>query len=211
LLSRQTLTAAKIWARAAVDPFLRCWEIEKDLAEHFGTIRFEFLSADVVDRDPPPVGTSQVVQPNTLEVLLVSDAAEAAIIRGTYPVPAGAFCYTTHVQEAYDRWRMFVEGREPLQSMSYFLLTRIEAIASGRKRAAKTFNIEYKVLNTLGYLSSDKSDGSQSRKAKGGDELTSDEKVWLQRAVPKIIIQLGIRASGGTLSALKMTDLPVLP
>ena len=51
-------------ARATVDSFL-CWEIEKDLAEHFGTIRFEFLSADVVDRDPPPVGTSQVVQPNT--------------------------------------------------------------------------------------------------------------------------------------------------
>jgi hypothetical protein len=66
--------ARKADARGVIEPFLRAWEIQADIDFNIGTIRFKFMRADVVDRDPPPPGSphrsasrrSQKTQPFSL-------------------------------------------------------------------------------------------------------------------------------------------------
>ena len=41
-------------ARRALETFLRAWEIQHALTAGMAEFRFEYLDADVIDRNPPP-------------------------------------------------------------------------------------------------------------------------------------------------------------
>jgi hypothetical protein len=133
-------------ARAVVDPFLRSWEIGTDLDANVGTIRFKFVGADIVDRNPPPPGTHPVI---AVEAAMVSTGGLKAKLISTlsrYPAPS-LFSATPEVEHAYQRWRAFKQDREPLQSMAYFVLTLIEA-AGGRRQAANVYGIHFSMCCT---------------------------------------------------------------
>jgi hypothetical protein len=128
-----------------------------------------------------------------------------------YPQPPNTFRVTPEVQHAYRRWIGFRSGKEPLQSMAYFVLTLLESAAGGRPNAARSFNIKFAVLGTIGRLSTTKGDPSTARKAGPGtqfQELTGAEKQWLERAIPLVIRRLGEHASGTPLAPIALTDLP---
>jgi hypothetical protein len=152
-------------ARAVIEPFLRSWEIEADLNLNIGTIRFRFLRAEVVDRDPPPPGASQVIQVKTAGVVLSAGEVTLRVTKRAYPMPPESFRATSDVERAHSRWRAFRAGREPLQSMAYFVLTLAEAAAGGRKNAAEHLRIDPDVLGSIGRLSSTRGDASTARKS----------------------------------------------
>jgi hypothetical protein len=200
-------------ARDAVTPFLRSWEVEADLAKNYGTIRFKFVRADLTDRDPPKPGEPQVINVMGAGVVVVAGTATLHLGLHKYPDPPAAFRSTPEVELGYRRWTRFLEGKEPLPSMAYFILTLLESAAGGRPAAASTFRVDRRVLAELGRLSSTKGDGQSARKLRTGqplDELTGAESNWLQQAVRLLIRRLGEHASGAPLSDITLNDLPSL-
>jgi hypothetical protein len=198
-------------ARTAIEPFLRAWEIEADLTSNVGAIRFTFERVELIDRDPPPPGSPQVIAVKAVSFAFATGSASLHVICRRYPQPPQTFRATPEVQHAYRRWIGFRSGREPLQSMAYFVLTLLESVAGGRQKAARTFQIDPAVLGTIGRLSSTKGDESTARKAGSGlpfEELWGTEKRWLEEAVRRVIYQLGQHASAAPLELLSMDDLP---
>ncbi len=198
-------------ARQLVDPFLRSWEIETDLTANLGQIRFTYRDSKIIDRDPPPPGTSQVIYARGItSMLAVGGNVTVKITCGKYPEPPTAFTTTPDVELAHLRWTQFREGKETLPAMAYFVLDLIQKKAGGQKQAAKAFQISRNVLGKVGDLSSSKGDANTARKA-DFKEMTGQEKAWLEHAVRKIIIRFGEHASGKPLDKITLADLPELP
>lgn len=200
-------------ARRAVEPFLRAWEIEADLTSNIGMIRFKFDRAEVIDRNPPPPGSPQVIKIKGVSTVSLAGSVSVHLTCSKYPQPPGTFRATPEVQHAYRRWLGYRSGKEPLQSMAYFVLTLLESTAGSRQDAAHSFQIDLPVLGTIGRLSSTKGDESTARKAGPGNqfqELSGSEKQWLEEAVRRVIHRLGEHASGGSLSLISLRDLPNL-
>lgn len=200
-------------ARQAVEPFLRAWEIEADLTSNIGMIRFKFDQTEVTDRNPPPAGSPKVIKAKVGSMVLVGGNVSFHLTRSKYPQPPKTFRATPEVQHIYRRWLGFRQGKEPLQSMAYFVLTLLESVASGRQTAARLFQIDVKVLKTIGRLSSTRGDQSTARKAIAGNqyqELTGLEKQWLEEATRRVIYRLGEHASGAPLTPISLSDLPSL-
>lgn len=78
-------------ARAAIEPFLRSWEINSDLDGNIGTIRFNYMTADVVDRDPPAPGASVTICAKAESRGSSRAEASGSITRRTYPKPPANF------------------------------------------------------------------------------------------------------------------------
>jgi hypothetical protein len=201
-------------ARKVIDPFLRAWEVDSDLSRGIGAIRFKFHSVSKIDRRPPATGEGSVsVATGTGEFTVTGYAPTIQIRQNTYPPPPRDFRTTPEVEVAYGRWKAFREGREPLQSMAYAVLTLVESVAGGRRQAASTFKVEFRILATIGRLSSTKGDAASIRKFGQGMQfspLSGGESSWLEAAVRQLIRRIGEHAAGPQLSRLTMRDLPDL-
>jgi hypothetical protein len=201
-------------ARAAVEPFLRGWEMEADLTSNVGTIRFRFLRAELIDRDPPGPEECEVISLKAASlVLTAAGSVTVHLTCNKYPEPPRAFRTTPEVELGYRRWLGFRAGKEPLQSMAYFVLTLLASNAGNPNKAARVFQIEPAVLSTMGRLSSTKGDGITARKVQHGkllQDLTGTEKHWLEQAVRRLIRRLGEHASGVPLNMITMQELPRL-
>lgn len=198
-------------ARRAIDPFLRDWEMDADLRVNLGMIRFTFERAELIDRNPPPPGSPHVIQLKGIASGSMVGNLSIHLTCRDYPQPPHAFRATPEVQHAYRRWISFRAGKEPLQSMAYFVLTLLESVAGDRKSAARSFNIDVEILRNIGKLSSTKGDPDTARKAAPGtpfQELTGAEKQWLEKAIPLVIRRLGEHSSGVPLPPISLTDLP---
>ena len=197
-------------ARQLVDPFLRSWEIETDLTANLGQIRFTYRNSKIIDRDPPPPGTSQVIYAQGIESMeAIGGNVTVKITCGKYPEPPGAFSTTPDVELAHLRWTQFREGKETLPAMAYFVLDLIQTKLGGLTQAAEALQISRNVLTKVRVLSSWKGDASTARKA-DFQVMTGGESRWLEAAVKKIILRLGEHASGEPLTKLTMSDLPEL-
>ena len=200
-------------ARNAFDPFLRSWEIEDDLTTNIGSTRFNFDHSEIVDRNPPQPGENVSILVSGVSAICGSGALSISphVTRKKYPDPPYDFEATNSVSLAYRRWIRFKEGKEPLQAMAYFVLTVLEDEANGRKNAALMFKISLSILNKIGELTSEKGDDYSARKAKAIQEnLTPNEKQWLEKATRMIIYQIGKHASAKPYNQLTMSDLPQL-
>ena len=197
--------------RTAIEPFLRAWEISTDLNSNFGMIRFEFECVELVDRAPRPPGGSIVVTLEGASMILMGSSAVLRLTCREYPNPPTAFSATPEVMHAYRRWLRYREGNEPLQSMTYFVLTLLESAAGGRQLASRTFQIHVDILNMMGRLSSTKGDAMTARKASSPNQfqdLSLAEKQWLEEAVRCAIRRLGEHASGAQGTVINMANLP---
>lgn len=200
-------------ARAVLGPFLRAWEVESDLSRNIGSIRFKYTGVRKVDRNPPPTPESGAghLLVHLEDALAMSDAVLFEVTQSTYPDPPSNFRTTPEVEMAYHRWLAFRQGREPLPSMAYAVLTLLESMAGNRRKVALTFQIDYIVLHTIGRLSSTKGDSDSTRKFAQGAQvqpLTGSESAWLEAAIRRVVRRMGEHAAGVQLTQLGMNDLP---
>jgi hypothetical protein len=198
-------------ARSAIEPFLRAWEAEADLVANPETIRFTFVSADVVDRNPEPnVVTGRLVA--TLgSVTVLGSAVTLTLRRRSYPEPPRSFRLTEEAEIALRRWRRYLAGTEPLQAMAYFVLTLLNAQSRPPLSAARLFAIESPILKKIGELSSTRGDALNARKVNSEARftpLTGTEQQWLETAVRKLILRLGEYGTGTPLTPIRVKDLP---
>lgn len=197
-------------ARAAADRIARAWEVL--IALEVGTLggRLKYEKTEIIDRDPTP----GVIEVQAEAAAFATAFGTATLIRSFngYPQPPDqTFQLTPDAEFIWQRYRLFKEGREPLLSMAYFVLTAVETPAGGRKPAAIALNTEENVLRKIGELSSTRGDTLSARKhSNSSAPLQPNEQVWLEQAVQKLIIQVGRSRAAPPIERLTLGDLPPL-
>ena len=209
-------------AREVVDRYLLGWEIDAALNLGRGAIRFIYNDAQVIDRNPPPLGVPLEIQVSEGVLTMEGGIANLRITQKGYPKPPKIFRVSPNIETLWQRYQMYLDGKDQLQAMSYFCLTLLELIAGGplaarrgqskrRREASNMFSIEYDVLNQLGELTSGKGDRLTARKAQTTPiPLTEKERVWIEAAIKQLIRRIGEHSSGQTVPSIKMGDLPPL-
>jgi len=198
-------------ARAVVDPFLRAWELDVALRRGRGELSFVYEDAEIIDRDPPPPGSPQVVLAGVAEAIALAGEATVHISRGKYPEPPKHFRITPDVETLWHRYEGYLEGKEPLLSMTNFCLTCVQSRAGSRKEAARKYGISQKILNRLGEWASDKGNYEQARKFRENNPpLTKAEESWIEAAVKALIRRMGEYEPMASLKQITMNDLPEL-
>jgi hypothetical protein len=198
-------------ARRVIDGFLRSWEIKTALELGRDEMRFQFEDSHMVDRDPPPPGSSQIVRVSAASVGVSTLLGRVHVTRNKYPDAPSTFAVTPDVETLWQRYENYLDGREPLPSMAYFCLTVVENKAGSRRNAAKEYSIDKRILDKLGELTSTRGDTRTARKAlKGGSTatLSGKEKNWIEGAVRALIRRTGEVASTQPVPCITMSDLP---
>jgi acyl-CoA synthetase (AMP-forming)/AMP-acid ligase II len=151
-------------ARECVEPYLRAWELDAALRFGHPEISFEFRDADIIDRDPPPPGTGQVICAKAAIAAAAALSAAAHVSRARYPDPPEGFVVSPDVETMWRRYVGYLERRERLADMGYACLTVLKGSARGRDKAAKRYAISETVLRRLAQLTTEIGDEETARK-----------------------------------------------
>ena len=200
-------------AMERVGDYLRAWEIQAGLEAGFAYFKFEYQDAIVIDRNPPPPGSSIGHGAVVLASFSVSGTATCHLEKATYPDPPSRFVATTTVGHLWNRYQMYLDGRDLLTTMGYFCLSTMQNDAGGRKKVPAKFNIHEDVLTKLGTLTSEVGDEATARKFDQRSTKrahTPSEQAWVEAAVKRIIRRLGEYAydPAASLPMITMTELP---
>ena len=206
-------------AREVVDPYIRKWEFEAGICTRPDQFRLHFAHAEIVDRDPsPPTPGGKTISATATANFSVSLTvrAEATLVVLKYPPPPSECAVNPddpNVVTMYHRYEGYRLRREPLPSMAYFCLTMLTAmLCNSPKDASQKFCIRRNVLEEVAKLSSYKG-GLEARKADAVDnELTKDERRFLEEAVRKFIFRAAQVAADEDqhLPKIRLWDLPSL-
>lgn len=175
-------------AQEAVDLVLRAWEIQEGLTQGSDVIHFVYNNAVVIDLASP--GNLTIA----LRAGIENPTVRVTIGSPRYPDPPTQFHVSADVAVMWLRYRMYLEGREPLLSMAYFCLTVIQESAGGRSQAAKKYNISRTLLDRWGLLTrGNRGDETTARKVVGIyqlEPLVGNEQPWVRDAVKRAIRRL---------------------
>lgn len=194
-------------ARQTVRPLLDSWEFDWALRHGRREMKFVYENANVIDRQPPPPGTTILI--GTVEMIGVSHLAATAVVGvPAYPMPPSAFKVSPDVETLWNRYERYVEGREPLAGMAYACFTFITKIMyNGKGDASQKLNISDPVLKELGRLAG----GKGERKYPTAGPYSAQKKMWLEAAIRLLIRRVGEQAAGvQQLRQITMNDLPGL-
>jgi hypothetical protein len=187
-------------ARKEIESYLRAWEVNATLKQGKGSIKFVYQDANVVDLAPQETGCGVVVYGKTAVMGTGTMIASVQTSRKNYPPPPKKFIVSPDVETLLGRYERYLDGKEPLQNMAYFCLTRVERIYGGqqkkgesiRKAAARAMKVDFEVLDTLGKLTSERGDETTARKSLGQPSpLTGTEGAWIASVVKELIYRVG--------------------
>ena len=202
-------------ALEAVEDYIHAWEHLAAL--QFGPNEFKlvFDVAEIEDRDPTPGVVYASAKPVHYRIS-VNEQAAAHLSRGEYPRPPSMRMeFSRDVRLMFDRYVGYRSRLGYLADMANFCLTILENSVQAkkgnrRKAAAKHYGIEYRVLDEIGRLCSQKG-GAEARKAQGVDQdLSGQERQFLEEAV-KAIIQRAAEVAAepnGSRDTLVLSDFP---
>jgi hypothetical protein len=204
-------------ARNSVEEVLQSWELDVALRFRTGELQFIFEESSLIDRDPPPPGTPQVL---AVDAAISGSSVMSAALHVTrlhYPEPPSRFKASPDVQVMWFRYQQHLKGKETLQAMAYFCLTVIESLAQkgSRKKAADEYRIDIEILSKLGNFTTNKGTQFDARKYNNDfAPLSQAEENWMHEAV-KILIRRKAEydyepATANSLEQITMADLPQL-
>jgi hypothetical protein len=152
-------------------------------------IKFVFEDAEIIDRNPAPPGSPQVLQMTGIASAVAFGTATLIVKRREYPAPPKHFKVDPDVDTLWHRFEGYTQGREPLLAMAYFCLTLLEARAGRRKDIEKLYRIHASVLSKLGELATIKGDEKTARKVKKTSSLSPlsrTETRWIEATIKAI-------------------------
>ncbi len=204
-------------AKKLIGKYLRIWDILIGLEHNPEDLKFDFQSADIIDRSPSKDDKKTISLQNTFGMKCSIDGT-LHLSHASYPSRPNKFAVSPDVETIYQRYKAYRQNKENLTSMAYMCLTVVEISAGGgekRKEASKKYGINKKVLNELGKLCTSKGDVREARKAsKNGMfvPLTAKEKAWIEAVVKALIRRLGEWAYDPNTNFKKLTmdDFPAL-
>ena len=194
-------------AKGVAERFVRRWEFEAALRAPSGEFRLIYAGADVIDRNPPPPPPGVVdVGPVTFRAGIPKVRVRVTKGLAEYPAPPSSPAIDPDDPNAsvmLSRLDLYRQGRDPLGDVANFCLTVLEYSAlqvvggkgNKRKAAANYYQIERKVLDKVGELSSTKG-GSAARKAEGrSDPFTQEETRFLEAAIAAFVRRAAAKAA----------------
>ena len=189
-------------ARKIADQFVRNWEFSANLAN--GPDCFHLKSP-----------RAEYAESSAFHLALSEAVGSTPPLKLQFPKPPSDIKVTPDVRSVFDRYMRYRQGGERLDSMAYFCLTVLEAVASqergeggGKPKAAKVYGVSQNVLKMIGRLSS-----SHGRKAHGRDDpLDPAEERFLEAAASEIICRMAEQAldPDAELPKITMAHLPPL-
>jgi hypothetical protein len=196
--------------KLAFEPLLHSWESAAFLDPSRYRVRFIYSHADVVDLSPTP--SEGNIQGRSAGMAVV--AGRITGVRGMpdYPAPAFNFAASSLTNELIDLLKRYHDRRIPLTAMTYLFLTTLEREFGNRKEVSKALNIQWDVLQMIGYLS-DTTDPKHRRKARGQgpSKLSHNQVNWLETVGFVTAKRVGELNAGVTsISQIRMSDLPKL-
>ena len=206
--------ATKSEALEAVEGYILAWEHLAALQYGPNEFKLLFDGAEIEDRDPTP-GVVHASAKLLHEHISLSEAVSVHVSRGSYPQPPSTRMeFSRDVKLMFDRYVGYRSRRGYLADLANFCLTILEkSVQHGngrRKAAAKHYNIQHKVLREIGRLCSEKG-GAEARKAQGVDQdLSGQERQFLEEAVKAIIRRAAEVAAepNGSRDTILLSDLP---
>ena len=209
-------------ARSAAERLVRRWEFEAALHGGSRSFRLSYARVEIIDRNPPPLPPGVVrVDPVSFHFRVSQPQVRVTKMLTGYPSPLSEHAIDPDDRDAsfmLSRLDLYRQGREPLADVAYLCLTVLEdsapRIAGGKgskqKRAARYYQIEERVLNKVGELSSKKG-GTLARKAEGrSDPFIKGETRFLEAAAVAFTRRVAERAPNpnANLPMITMSDLP---
>lgn len=197
-------------ARGLVEPYLRRWEMYAAIKHGYKSFCFIYHDADVVEIDPVLCACAYGININEYIGLSLSATVRSLEVQVEYPTPCpGTFTFTPDVETLWFRYNLYLDGKEPLQSMAYFCLSYLEFLAGTRSKAVELFQIDRVVLNHLGELTSEKGDRKTARKGKANsfEPLTIFEVKWIEKCIRALISRLGEMGSEQFSALITMKDI----
>ena len=201
-------------ALAAVADYIHAWEHLAAL--QYGPHQFNlvFDRPEIEDRDPTP-GDVHAIANTAYERISIIDQATAHLSRGEYPrPPTRKMNFSGEAELMFQRYVRYRARREYLTGMANFCLTVLEGSVQNdqgrRKAAARRYDIEYKILDEIGRLCSQKG-GAEARKAQGIDQdLNGPEQAFLEEATKAIILRTAEVAADpdGARDTIALSDFP---
>jgi len=177
-------------ARGIVDPYLRAWELYAEVQYCSPILRFGFLRAEMIDRDPR---RSHSIS-GAVECAMACSARIVGHV-SAFPEPSNRCVYSPDVRAIWERYQDYRAGREKLASMAYFALTRIEQCAGGRKDASRKYSISRGLLDRLAILSSKVGGDKSVRKnsaSSSGVPHTEEEVAWIESCIRRVAHQVAM-------------------
>ena len=200
-------------ARAAVDEYLRAWEILVGLEHDPDDLCFDFGHADVIDRSPHETEKNIVNLQAHAAASTATSNVHLHVSRDRYPPFPQNFIASLDAETMYLRYRAYRQNREKLTSMAYMCFTVLTASAGGREKAAKQYYISSKVLKKLSGLSTERGDATEARKCTGNGTFTPlspKEKEWIVSVIKVLIRRVGeyeyAQSTGAELKQITMGD-----
>ncbi len=191
-------------AEAAVQPYLDAWRVAAALENGRPQFDFEYVDADVVDRDT--ASGDVIVMSRVAASVAIALPGRPAIEHGSYPELPDDFALDLDTETLWHRWQGYVHGREPLQTMAYFCLTVLTMHGKDSGAAAR-FSVSTGVLSKLRHLSTETGDPRRTaRKATAKlRPITGPERAWLEAAVKALIRRAGEVAAAPEATRPKLT------
>lgn len=162
-LERDTLTLYPLGtfidrneALAAAIPLVRAWEIDAGLKNRGAAILFEHEY------------TALDGEAASLAMLRATATADVERQLREFPPAPADMAGSPEAEELFRRYRLFREGREPVQSVAYACLTKLEDSAGGPKGVTERYKISANVLEKWGKLASRPADPFAPRKYQEG-------------------------------------------
>jgi hypothetical protein len=181
-------------ARACVDPDLKAWELDVGLRLRPKAIAFEFDKAEIIDRNPPGPGEPHILEASAGSFLFTGGSATFSVTYRQYPVPPSNLKVTPDVESLWFRYKMHIDGKEPLLSMAYFCLSLLEGTTGQKHGARETVcqmcRIDRAVRDKLGDLVSERGGPLEARKLDSGatrTPLNASEKQWILEVIRALI------------------------
>jgi hypothetical protein len=209
-------------ARIPVEEYLRAWELDVALQYGHSVLRFAFSGKKIIDRDPPPPGTPQIVELKGI----VSDESVGSLTVVSqmrhYIEPPTKFVASIDARTMWEQYERYLQGRDRLLPMAYSCLARLEFRGSshpvkGNKRykAASMYSIDHEVLDKLGELTNNLGDEVETRKLNSQSTLrppNPQEIAWIEATLRRIIRRAGEYAADPQKAwpQIKVADLPRL-
>ena len=213
-------------ARRLVDRYVRSWEMDSELRQGAGKFRLRFDRATIIDRNPLPPPPPRPPRPDMVDASATLSSGAATVNANAtltapqpkpYPQPPTGLTLDPDdpdVLTIYERFRGYLQDREPLTGMAYFCLSMLEKhLSDSRNAAATKYAINENVLGRIGDVTANRGGRAAARKASGiGNALTEDETRFLEEAVKKIIRRTAEVAADPDqhLSQVTLSDLPKL-
>lgn len=198
-------------AQNLVDDFLRSWEIDDAVRNGGCRFKFKLYDAKIIDHNNP---NTTIIYTQGIN-LKCGGSGEIKFIYPCYPNPPNLFKISPDVITLWQRYEVYLNNHEPIQSMANACRTFIISLAGNKKNAEKKFRIDIGVLRKLGELTSEnRGDKKTVRKFKSGISprpLSPIENEWIKAALMAIIRRVGEIDAAASLPIITMNDLPKLP